>query len=110
VLLVTSESEKTVRVALMALMGAALGGVLASYFGVVADRGWADSTAGRSRCDGCGRTLRWFELVPVGSYLALRGRCRTCGAGLTPRHLVGEALGVALGAAAGVAIGLALAR
>lgn len=97
-------------IALVALIGAALGGTLASYFGVVADRGWAGSVAGRSHCDGCGRTLRWFELVPVVSFVALGGRCRSCGARLTRVHLLREALGVALGAAAGTVIGIALAR
>ncbi len=33
-----------------------------------------------SCCPACGRALRWFENVPVLAYLALRGRCRTCGA------------------------------
>ena len=33
-----------------------------------------------SHCTACGRTLAWFENVPVVSWLALRGRCRTCGA------------------------------
>lgn len=33
----------------------------------------------RSACTSCGRTLRWFENVPLLSFLALRGRCRTCG-------------------------------
>ncbi len=33
----------------------------------------------RSRCPGCERQLSWFENVPVFSYLALRGRCRSCG-------------------------------
>jgi leader peptidase (prepilin peptidase)/N-methyltransferase len=33
---------------------------------------------GRSHCPHCGRTLRWFELVPVVAYFALNGRCRTC--------------------------------
>lgn len=32
-----------------------------------------------SRCTTCGRALSWFENVPMVSYLALRGRCRTCG-------------------------------
>jgi leader peptidase (prepilin peptidase) / N-methyltransferase len=32
-----------------------------------------------SRCTSCGRELSWFENIPVVSYLALRGRCRTCG-------------------------------
>ena len=97
-------------IALAALIGAAAGGVVASYLGVVSDRGWAASTEGRSRCDGCGRTLRWFELVPVGSYLALRGRCRTCGATLGGAHLLREAVGVALGAGVAAAIAATVAR
>lgn len=32
-----------------------------------------------SRCTACGRALRWYENVPVVSWLLLRGRCRTCG-------------------------------
>ncbi len=31
-----------------------------------------------SRCTACGRSLSWFENVPVVSYVWLRGRCRTC--------------------------------
>ncbi len=33
---------------------------------------------GRSRCPHCGKTLRWFELVPLLSFVAQWGRCRTC--------------------------------
>ena len=33
----------------------------------------------RSYCTACGRTLRWFENVPLLGYIILRGRCRTCG-------------------------------
>ncbi len=33
---------------------------------------------GRSECESCGRTLGPLDLVPLISYLALRGRCRTC--------------------------------
>jgi leader peptidase (prepilin peptidase)/N-methyltransferase len=32
----------------------------------------------RSHCRQCGRTLAWWENVPLLSWLALRGRCRTC--------------------------------
>lgn len=35
---------------------------------------------GWSRCPHCGKTLRWFELIPLASYIAQRGRCRHCGA------------------------------
>jgi leader peptidase (prepilin peptidase)/N-methyltransferase len=33
---------------------------------------------GRSGCMTCARTLSWFELIPVISFLAQRGRCRGC--------------------------------
>ena len=33
-----------------------------------------------SRCGSCLQPLRWFDNIPLISYLLLRGRCRTCGA------------------------------
>jgi leader peptidase (prepilin peptidase)/N-methyltransferase len=33
---------------------------------------------GRSYCPACGRALAWYDLIPVLSYLFLRGRCRYC--------------------------------
>ena len=47
---------------------------------------------GRSHCDACGRQLRPLELIPVVSYLTLRGRCRTCGARIPARIVVIEAV------------------
>ncbi len=32
-----------------------------------------------SHCTTCGRSLAWFENVPVVAWLALRGKCRSCG-------------------------------
>ena len=31
-----------------------------------------------SRCTGCGGRIRWYDNIPILSYLLLRGRCRTC--------------------------------
>ena len=42
---------------------------------------------GRSYCDVCGHVLAARDLVPVFSYLFSRGRCRYCGAKLSPRHV-----------------------
>ncbi|MDP3947144.1 MAG: prepilin peptidase [bacterium] len=33
---------------------------------------------GRSRCPHCGKTLAWYELIPLVSFIYLRGKCRTC--------------------------------
>ena len=33
-----------------------------------------------SRCMACGHAVRWFDNIPVLSWLVLRGRCRDCGA------------------------------
>lgn len=47
---------------------------------------------GRSHCDACGHVLAPRDLVPVFSYVFSHGRCRYCGAKLSPRHAVGEAV------------------
>ena len=40
----------------------------------------------RSRCPHCGHPIRWFENIPVVSYLALRGKCSACSAPISPRY------------------------
>ncbi|TFU15131.1 prepilin peptidase [Thermus tengchongensis] len=45
-----------------------------------------------SRCPHCGRRLGPMDLVPVLSYLVLRGRCRYCGKPISPRYPLVEAL------------------
>ncbi|MBI2769906.1 MAG: prepilin peptidase [Burkholderiales bacterium] len=44
----------------------------------------------RSRCGKCGHGIRWFENIPVLSYLALRGKCSACSARISPRYPVVE--------------------
>lgn len=48
---------------------------------------------GRSHCPHCGRELRWYELIPIFSFLLQRGKCRSCGAGLTLQYPIVEFLG-----------------
>ena len=43
-----------------------------------------------SRCRACGRAVRWYDNVPVVSWLVLRGRCRDCGVGFGWRYLAVE--------------------
>ena len=57
-----------------------LGLAFGSFLNVCATR-WPEEESnvkGRSRCRSCGRTLAWWENIPLASWLALRGRCRTC--------------------------------
>lgn len=42
--------------------------------------------SGRSACMGCGQGIAWYDNIPVVSYLALRGRCRSCGARISPLY------------------------
>jgi leader peptidase (prepilin peptidase)/N-methyltransferase len=53
------------------------------------------SLAGSSHCLSCGTSLRWFELFPLVSFLALRARCRSCGCRIPARYFLVE-LGTAL--------------
>lgn len=80
------------------------GAVFGSFIATIAIR-WPEGRSalhGRSACDGCGRGLAWFELVPVAGFVALRGRCRTCGARIAAGHVVTELLGAAVGIVAGL--------
>ncbi len=40
----------------------------------------------RSRCQQCGYQIRWFENIPVMSYIFLRGKCSACGVSISPRY------------------------
>ncbi len=45
-----------------------------------------------SRCPSCGQGLRWFDNVPVWSWIRLGGRCRTCRATISPVYPFVEAV------------------
>jgi leader peptidase (prepilin peptidase) / N-methyltransferase len=44
-----------------------------------------------SHCSSCKAPVRWYDNVPILSYLWLRGRCRDCKTEFAPRYLVVEA-------------------
>lgn len=59
-----------------------------------------------SRCGGCGQAIRWYQNIPVLSYLALRGRCAGCGTRISLRYPVVELVSGAFFALCGWRYGL----
>jgi leader peptidase (prepilin peptidase) / N-methyltransferase len=43
-----------------------------------------------SRCRQCGHAIRWYENIPIVSWLALRGKCSGCGTAIAWRYPVVE--------------------
>jgi leader peptidase (prepilin peptidase) / N-methyltransferase len=62
---------------------AVLGAVLGSFLNVCILRWGAEPKQSvvrpRSRCPRCGKSLAWYENIPILSWLMLRARCRGCG-------------------------------
>jgi leader peptidase (prepilin peptidase) / N-methyltransferase len=88
----------------IALVGV-LGAVVGSFLNVVIHRlpRGESLVSPRSRCSACGEPVRARDNVPVLSWLWLGGRCRDCGASISPRYPAIEALtAVAFAAVAAV--------
>lgn len=79
-----------------------LGAIVGSFLGATLERLPAGRSVvtGRSACDSCGTALTVTELVPVLSWLAQRGKCRTCGSPIGWWQMAAElgAAGIAMGA------------
>jgi len=75
------------------MFAAVLGAALGSFFNVVAyrmPRGLSLSRP-RSRCPKCETPIKPYDNVPVLSWLALRGKCRSCKASISVRYPLVEA-------------------
>lgn len=64
----------------MVIFGALLGLFIGSFLNVLIDRLPKNQNVlwGRSHCDYCRRTLRWYELIPVLSFVFQGGKCVRC--------------------------------
>lgn len=91
---------------------AVLGAVLGSFLDCVVSR-WATGEehplGGRSRCGSCGHRLGVWDLIPVFSFLFLRGRCRHCKGKIPADCILAELLGAAAFLCVGLRWGLSLA-
>lgn len=45
-----------------------------------------------SHCMTCGAPIKWYDLIPVFSWLFLRGKCRACGSKISGRYILVESL------------------
>lgn len=45
-----------------------------------------------SRCGFCATPIHWYDNIPVLSYLLLKGKCRSCKTGFSPRYCIIEAV------------------
>ena len=75
-----------------------LGACIASFLNVViwrAPRG-ESIVSPPSHCPKCGAPIKWWQNIPILSWLALRGKCAACRAPISPRYIFVEILGGAL--------------
>jgi leader peptidase (prepilin peptidase)/N-methyltransferase len=103
-----------------AIVLAALGGlVIGSFLNVVAYRLPRGESLAHppSHCPSCDAPIKPYDNIPVLSWLLLRGRCRSCGAAISPRYPIVEAVTGVLWAlvtwarwddASGIALGIVL--
>ena len=72
----------------MFVVGASVG----SFLNVVIDRVPAgkDIIGKRSSCDKCKKTLAWYDLIPIISWLLLKGKCRYCREPISPQYPIVE--------------------
>jgi leader peptidase (prepilin peptidase)/N-methyltransferase len=63
----------------------------------------------RSRCPRCGKPIRWYDNIPILSFIILRARCRSCSAPISIRYPIVEALGAGAAYLAFARHGLSLA-
>ena len=66
----------------------AIGLALGSFLGALTHRlpGKESFVSGRSRCPRCGAQIRWYDNIPLLSFLLLGGRCRSCGRKISLRY------------------------
>lgn len=70
---------------------AILGALIGSFLNVVILRfNTGKGIDGRSGCFTCGKTLHWYELVPIVSYLVQQGKCRGCKSSVSRQYILVE--------------------
>lgn len=76
----------------MKILSFILGTIMGSFYLVLGTRlpKGEDIVKSRSRCDNCKMTLKWYNLVPILSYIFQRGKCTNCGKKISSEHFFAE--------------------
>jgi leader peptidase (prepilin peptidase) / N-methyltransferase len=71
-----------------------IGLVIGSFLNVVIYRlpRGESLSRGRSHCPACGHDIRWYDNIPLLSFVLLRGKCRDCRSAISPRYFLVELL------------------
>ncbi len=71
-----------------------VGAIIGSFLNVVIYRSVEQESwvTGRSKCENCEHQIRWFDNIPLISYLVLKGKCRDCQVPIGVAHPVVELL------------------
>ena len=78
---------------MLAILSFLYGASLGSFVQVLVTRlHVANVLNARSKCLSCGTAIKWYDLVPVVSYLVLRGKCRECKSSFGVASLITEML------------------
>ena len=80
---------------IFAVFSFATGACVASFLNVVAwriPRG-ESIVSPPSHCPKCNAPIRWWQNIPILSWLALRGKCANCREPISPRYIVVEMIG-----------------
>ena len=80
---------------LLGVLFTLLGFVFASFFGVVICRvpNGESIVKPASHCDSCGHVLKWYENIPILSYIFLGGKCKECKTRIPVFFFIYEILG-----------------
>ena len=81
-----------------------LGLCVGSFLNVIILRRGKRSLSWRSECMSCAKTLAWYDLIPIASWVILRGRCRACGSSISIQYPLVEAATAILFAVFGLCV------
>ena len=78
------------------LLSIILGGIWGSFANVCIHRLPKEQSVvkGRSYCPSCKKEIKWFDNIPIISFIFLRGKCKNCKEKIKPTYFIVEILSI----------------